>query len=122
MALYHNHRREGNSARKQFSFQHRFFGTLIIASSLILCTSMSAFMVLLIQMLLSFLSEQNVCSSISTAIQTSGTLTWLCQHSGQTCERCNSEVAGFQTINHTSHHMKMFLSRATFLITLRIKL
>ena len=89
MALYHNHCREGNSARKQFSFQHRFFGTLIIASSLILCTSMSAFMVLLIQMLLSFLSEQNVCSAISTAIQTSGTLTWLCQHSGQTCERCN---------------------------------
>ena len=33
MALYHNHCREGNSARKQFSFQHRFFGTLIIASS-----------------------------------------------------------------------------------------
>ena len=50
---------------------------------------MSAFMVLLIQMLLSFLNEQNVCSAISTAIQTSGTLTWLCQHSGQTRERCN---------------------------------
>ena len=122
MALYHNHCREGNSARKQFSFQHRFFGTLIIASSLILCTSMSAFMALLIQMLLSFLSEKNVCSAISTAIQTSGALTWLCQHSGQTCERCNSEVAGFQAINHANHHMKMFLSRVTFLITLRIKL
>lgn len=122
MALYHNHCREGNSARKQFSFQHRFFGTLIIASSLILCTSMSAFMALLIQMLLSFLREQNVCSAISTAIQTSGALTWLCQHSGQTCERCNSEVAGFQAINHANHHMKMFLSRVTFLITLRIKL